>query len=133
MKETPEERSRIMRAVKGADTVPELMVRRLAHQMGYRYRLHRSDLPGKPDMVFAGRSKIIFVHGCFWHGHGCRRGNRVPKGNRDYWVKKITRNRERDQAAIASLTAQGWKVEVFWECEMKDRDDVVSRLQSFLG
>ena len=133
MKETPEERSRIMRTVKGSDTAPELTLRRLAHGLGYRFRLHRSDLPGKPDMVFPGRRKIIFVHGCFWHGHSCQRGNRIPKGNRDYWLRKIARNRERDQAASAALTTLGWQVAVFWECEIKDQESIAGHLRSFLG
>ena len=85
-----------MRAVKSHDTKPELLVRRAIHCMGYRYRLHRKDLPGKPDVVFPSRKKIIFVHGCFWHGHDCARGARMPKSNRSYWVSKISRNRERD-------------------------------------
>jgi DNA mismatch endonuclease (patch repair protein) len=133
MKETAEERSRIMRMVKGADTGPELMVRRLAYRMGYRYRLHRKDLPGKPDMVFAGRRKIIFVHGCFWHGHECKRGKRVPEGNRDYWVKKIARNKERDEAAATALKTLGWEIRIFWECEIKEQDTVVRNIRSFLG
>lgn len=132
MKETAEERSRIMRAVKGADTGPEVTVRRLAHRMGYRYRLHCKDLPGKPDIVFVRRRKIIFVHGCFWHGHECKRGNRIPQGNRDYWMKKIARNRERDHATAVALKKLGWKVKVFWECEMKDQDVIVRNLRSFL-
>jgi len=132
MKESPEERSRVMRAVKGSDTAPEMTVRRLAHRMGYRFRLHRSDLPGKPDMVFPGCRKIIFVHGCFWHGHSCRRGNRIPKGNRDYWLKKIARNRERDQAAAIALTTLGWKIVVFWECETRDENGLKKRLSAFL-
>ena len=90
------QRSATMRAVKGKDTKPELLVRRLVHGMGYRYRLHRKDLPGKPDLTFAGRRRVIFVHGCFWHGHDCARGARVQKNNRDYWLGKIGRNRGRD-------------------------------------
>src|SRR5271166_3942702 len=122
-----------MQAVKSKDTAPELTVRRLAHGMGYRYRLHRKDLPGKPDMVFPGCRKVIFIHSCFWHGHECRRGNRIPEGNRDYWLKKIARNKERDQAAATALKALGWKVRIFWECEIKDQDMVVKNLQRFLG
>jgi DNA mismatch endonuclease, patch repair protein len=132
MKEGPEERSRIMRAVKGSNTAPELTVRRVAHGMGYRFRLHRRDIPGKPDMVFPARRKIIFVHGCFWHGHDCARGNRIPKLHRDYWVTKITRNRERDQLAIEALAALGWNVAIFWECEIKKKDNVFSHLRRFL-
>src|SRR5579863_2115314 len=103
MKETPEQRSRIMGAVKGSDTAPEMMVRRMAHRMGYRFRLHRKDLPGKPDLVFPGLRKVVFVHGCFWHGHDCTRGARVPIRNRDYWTAKIARNRERDKRARREL------------------------------
>jgi DNA mismatch endonuclease (patch repair protein) len=132
MKETLEARSRIMRAVKSRDTTPELAVRRLAHRMGYRFRLHRKDLPGKPDLVFPGRHRVIFVHGCFWHGHDCARGARVPKGNREYWLRKIKCNRERDGAACTALTAAGWKITVFWECELRDAKRLRSRLSRFL-
>ncbi len=107
MKETPEERSRIMRAVKGTNTGPEMIVRRLAHGMGYRFRLHRQDLPGKPDLVFPRLKKIIFVHGCFWHGHDCARGARVPLRNRAYWLRKIAKNRTRDEASRRALSALG--------------------------
>lgn len=133
MKETPEQRSRIMRAVKGTDTAPEIDVRRLAHRMGYRYRLHRSDLPGKPDLVFPKFHKVVFVHGCFWHGHDCARGARVPVQNREYWTRKIARNRERDKAAEASLRASGWRIAIFWECELKDKEGAARRLRRFLG
>ena len=92
---TSELRSRTMRAVKGRDTKPEMAVRRLLHRMGYRYRLHRKELPGRPDIVFGSRRKVIFVHGCFWHGHSCKRGNRLPKTNAEYWQTKIARNVER--------------------------------------
>ena len=88
--------------------------------MGARYRLHRHDLPGKPDIVLAGRRLIVFVHGCFWHGHDCRRGARVPKANRDYWRGKIERNRARDAVSRARLGASGWRVEIVWECELRD-------------
>jgi|SRR6266436_2922971 len=133
MKETPELRSRIMRAVKSADTTPELIVRSLAHRMGYRFRLHRKDLPGKPDLVFPKLHKVIFVHGCFWHGHDCARGARVPKENRGYWVTKVGKNRERDLTAQEKLTDLGWKTTVFWECELRGREHVQRRLQRFLG
>jgi DNA mismatch endonuclease, patch repair protein len=131
--ETRDQRSRTMRAVKGADTGPELTVRRLAHRMGYRFRLHRSDLPGKPDLVFPGRRKVIFVHGCFWHGHSCARGNRPPKTNSDYWQKKIARNAARDLRNASALEASGWGVAVIWECELKRPVDVRKRLSKFLG
>src|SRR5690349_582275 len=107
MKETRELRSRIMRAVKGVDTAPEMVVRSLAHRMGYRFRLHRKDLPGKPDLVFPKFHKVVFVHGCFWHGHECARGARVPKANAQYWRAKITRNSLRDADNIAALRARG--------------------------
>ena len=97
-----------MRAVKGRDTKPEMTVRRLLHRMGYRYRLHRKDLPGKPDIVFGPRRKVIFVHGCFWHGHSCKRGSRVPKSNAEYWKEKIARNIERHSDQLDELTADGW-------------------------
>src|SRR5580658_2354566 len=116
----PEKRSAVMRRVKGRDTAPELRVRRLLWSLGARYRLGRADLPGKPDIVLAGRRLAIFVHGCFWHGHDCARGARVPKANRDYWVGKVGRNRVRDGAARFALEAAGWRVEVIWECELKD-------------
>jgi DNA mismatch endonuclease (patch repair protein) len=104
---TPDDRSRVMRAVKGKDTKPEMIVRRMAHALGYRYRLHRTDLPGSPDLVFAGRQKVIFVHGCFWHGHDCARGSRQPKTNAEYWRAKIARNVTRD-AANAARRSTPW-------------------------
>jgi DNA mismatch endonuclease (patch repair protein) len=117
--ETPAKRSRIMRAIKGKDTQPEFVVRRLCHGLGYRYRLHRADLPGKPDLVFVSLKKVIFVHGCFWHGHSCARGNRVPKNNRRYWVSKVAHNSERDKRHRRDLRDRGWRVLVLWECELK--------------
>ena len=132
MKETPEQRSRIMRAVKGVDTAPEMAVRSLAHRMGYRFRLHRKDLPGKPDLAFPKLHKVIFVHGCFWHGHNCARGARVPKANAEYWLAKINRNVGRDAAHLAALKAKGWRAAVIWECELKNLPRVNKRLASFL-
>ncbi|MDZ7622437.1 MAG: very short patch repair endonuclease [Candidatus Competibacteraceae bacterium] len=114
------ERSRTMRAVKSRDTAPEMTVRRLIFSMGYRYRLHRKDLPGKPDLVFSIRRKVIFVHGCFWHGHDCRRGAGVPKNNREYWERKIARNRERDCQHSADLERGGWAVLTLWECQVRE-------------
>ena len=132
MDQTPEDRSHIMRAVKGRDTKPEMTVRRMIHAMGYRYRLHSKDLPGKPDLVFPSRKKIIFVHGCFWHSHDCARGARVPKSNRDYWVPKLQRNKERDKANRAALEDTSWNVLVIWECEVKAADGLVDRVRQFL-
>ncbi len=132
MIESAEERSRTMRAVKDRDTGAEMAVRRLLHGLGYRYRLHRADLPGKPDLAFPARRKAIFVHGCFWHGHSCARGARVPKNNRDYWTAKIERNRRRDGETQDRLAASDWLALTVWECELKDADSLASRLQSFL-
>ena len=128
----PEKRSAVMRRVKGRDTTPEKTVRRLLTRLGARYRLHRKDLPGKPDIVMPGRRLALFVHGCFWHGHDCARGARVPKANRDYWTAKVARNRARDVAAREALTASGWRVETLWECELKDEGAVTARLDDLL-
>jgi len=122
-----------MRRVKGRDTAPELKVRQVIWSLGGRYRLNRADLPGKPDIVLAGRRLAIFVHGCFWHGHDCTRGARTPKANRDYWTAKIARNRARDVAARAALEAAGWRVETVWECELKDMAEVRSRMLALLA
>jgi DNA mismatch endonuclease (patch repair protein) len=121
-----------MRRVKGAGTTPELTLRRLIWRLGGRYRLNRKDLPGKPDIVLPGRRLAIFVHGCFWHGHDCARGARVPKANRDYWVAKIARNRARDTAAREALLAGGWRVETVWECEMKHTSSLEARATGWL-
>lgn len=132
MIERPEDRSRTMRAVKGRDTGPEMVVRRLVHGMGYRYRLHGKDLPGKPDLVFRPRRKAIFVHGCFWHQHDCARGARLPKSNRDYWLPKLRRNKERDAEHRTRLGDMGWNTLVVWECEIADRDALARRIAAFL-
>jgi DNA mismatch endonuclease (patch repair protein) len=129
----PEKRSAVMRRVKGAGTGPELIVRRLVWRLGGRYRLNRQDLPGKPDIVLRGRRLAIFVHGCFWHGHDCPRGARVPKANRDYWIAKVGRNRVRDAAARQALAAAGWRVETIWECELKDAAALEARMAAWLA
>ncbi|HRD45234.1 MAG TPA: DNA mismatch endonuclease Vsr [Caulobacter sp.] len=129
---TPEKRSAVMRRVKGRDTGPEMTVRRLLTKLGARYRLHRKDLPGNPDIVMPGRRLAIFIHGCFWHGHDCARGARVPKQNRDYWLAKVGRNRARDTASEAALRQAGWRVETLWECEMKDEAALEARLRGLL-
>jgi DNA mismatch endonuclease (patch repair protein) len=129
---TPEKRSAVMRRVKGRDTTPELKVRRALTSLGVRYRLNRKDLPGSPDIVMAGRRLAIFVHGCFWHGHDCARGSRVPKANRDYWLAKVARNKSRDAAADAALTAKGWRVETIWECDLRDEPALTARLEALL-
>ena len=121
-----------MRQVKGKGTAPELKVRKALTALGARYRLHRADLPGKPDIVMPGRRLAIFVHGCFWHGHDCARGSRVPKDNRDYWVGKVARNRARDEQSRAALATLGWRVETIWECDLKDADVLKLRLSALL-
>ncbi|MFT4508966.1 very short patch repair endonuclease [Caballeronia sp. 15711] len=130
--EDPEQRSRIMRAVKSRDTAPEMLVRRLVFAMGYRYRLHAKHLPGKPDLVFASRAKVVFVHGCFWHGHHCARGNRLPKNNAEYWRLKIGQNLVRDSTHVSQLEADGWNVLIIWECETKDHEKLTRKLLTFL-
>lgn len=133
MTERRETRSRIMRAVRGADTAPEIAVRRMIRSLGFSgYRLRRKDLPGSPDIAFIGRRKAIFVHGCFWHGHNCARGARVPKSNQEYWVAKISRNRERDIASLSSLRSMGWDSITVWECELRNPSSVEARLKEFL-
>ena len=129
---TPCERSENMRRIRSANTNFELRVRKLLHALGYRFRIHAA-LPGKPDIVFAGRHKAIFCHGCFWHSHqGCKRAL-PPKSKPDFWIPKLARNRERDQAAQDSLRQQGWQVLILWECESKDTSLLSMRLQAFLG
>ena len=128
-----EKRSAVMRRVKGRDTSPERTVRRALTALGARYRLHRKDLPGSPDIVMPGRRLALFVHGCFWHGHDCARGARVPKANRDYWTGKVARNRARDARVRAALEAQGWRVETLWECELKDEPALRERLTALLS
>jgi len=132
---TPERRSENMRRIKSKDMKPELAVRRLAHRLGHRFRIHGKDLPGKPDLVFGPKRMVIFVHGCFWHGHelkGCLDA-RKPKSNTGYWNPKLERNKERDAERIVALEAAGWKVLIIWECETKDLAKVEKRLKKFLG
>ena len=129
---TPERRSAIMSRIRGKNTKPELVVRRLAHAMGYRFRLHRRDLPGSPDLVFPGRRKVVFVHGCFWHRHeGCRKTT-TPKTRAEFWAKKFARNVERDAENHAALKEKGWDHLVVWECETTDLDALALRLREFL-
>lgn len=126
-------RSRIMGSVHSKDTKPEMVLRARLHRLGYRYRLHRSDLPGSPDLVFPSRRKVIFVHGCFWHMHaGCAR-SRLPASNRGYWIPKLERNCRRDCENQTALSGLGWDVLVVWECELKDLDPVLGRVADFLG
>ena len=125
-------RSAVMARVKSRDTKPELLLRKTLTALGVRYRLQRKDLPGKPDVVMPGRKLVFFVHGCFWHGHDCARGARAPKANRDYWLAKIARNKARDVASVAALTAADWRVETIWECQMKDAGALKARLTGVL-
>jgi DNA mismatch endonuclease (patch repair protein) len=125
------DRSANMRAVRSKDTGPELQVRRLVHRLGYRFRLHRKELPGTPDLVFVARRKVIFVHGCFWHRHSCRRAT-VPAANREFWAEKFKRNKARDRKALKALKAQGWEALVIWECALKDVARVSDEIGAFL-
>jgi DNA mismatch endonuclease (patch repair protein) len=129
---TREQRSDCMRAVKSRDTAPEMLVRRIAHKLGYRYALHSRDLPGNPDLVFVARRKAIFVHGCFWHNHTCARGARVPKTNREYWEAKRLRNEQRDRSNARKLRRDGWSVLTIWECRTKDVARLAKRIGAFL-
>jgi DNA mismatch endonuclease, patch repair protein len=128
----PERRSEIMRRITGKDTEPELAVRRLLHRLGYRFRLYRKDLPGKPDIVLPKLRTVILVHGCFWHGHGCSPKNRRPKSNTEYWNLKIDRNSKRDAENLIKLRSLGWKAVVIWACETKDLTALEIRLQQEL-
>lgn len=121
-----------MRAVRATNTKPELIVRPIAHAMGFRYRLHRRDLPGTPDIVFGPRRAAVFVHGCFWHRHDCARGRRTPRANADFWEAKLTANAVRDARTAAALAHAGWTVLTIWECETRDRADVAARLRALL-
>jgi DNA mismatch endonuclease, patch repair protein len=130
---SPERRSANMRRIKSKNMKPEKQVRSLAHRLGFRFRLHRKELPGKPDLVFPSRRKVIFVHGCFWHQHkGCRHG-RIPSSNLSYWMPKLARNVERDAQHLASLEENGWHTLVIWECEAADAKAVTARLAAFLS
>lgn len=129
---SPEVRSRIMAQVKSKGMKPEMQVRRLLHGLGYRYRLHSKDLPGRPDIVFPSRCKVVFVNGCFWHKHaGCPRV-RIPATNRDYWLAKLERNRVRDERNLALLREGGWIAMTVWECQLKDMEAVTESLTRFL-
>lgn len=131
---TPAQRSERMSRVRGKHTKPEMVVRRLVHAMGYRYRLHRKDLPGKPDLVFPSRRKVVFVHGCFWHRHPdpeCRLA-RMPKSRLDFWIPKLEGNRNRDEKNINELMEQGWMSLAIWECQTKDLVTLEGYVRAFL-
>lgn len=127
-------KSERMGRVRGRDTKPEMVVRRLVHAMGYRYRLYAKDLPGRPDIVFRKRRRAIFVHGCFWHRHAdpaCPLA-RLPKSRLDFWLPKLEGNRERDAAAVERLESMGWDVLLVWECELRDREQLENKLRRFV-
>lgn len=126
-------RSRLMARIRAKDTAPERLVRTMVFAMGYRYRLHVRALPGTPDLVFPGRRKIIFVHGCFWHLHPACAMARLPKSRTDFWRAKLQGNRARDAAAVHALTLAGWRVLTLWECELGARGLLAARIAAFLG
>jgi DNA mismatch endonuclease (patch repair protein) len=127
-----ERRSANMSRIRSKDMAPELAVRRLVHSLGFRFRLHRRDLPGRPDIVLPKHRKIVFVHGCFWHLHTACREGRIPSSRREYWEPKLTRNRARDAAHLVALRAAGWKCLVVWECETSDLTTLLAKLRRFL-
>ncbi|MDO3507186.1 very short patch repair endonuclease [Ralstonia pseudosolanacearum] len=130
---TPDRRSRLMSRIRSKDTKPEVEVRSTLHRMGYRYVLHRRGLPGTPDLVFPARRKVLFVHGCYWHGHTCKYGKAQSKSNVEFWQKKIDANRRRDRRNTRKLRAAGWSVATVWECQIKQRkwlDRIVLFLES---
>jgi DNA mismatch endonuclease (patch repair protein) len=130
---SPERRSENMRRIRGKDTSPELTVRKLCRELGFTgYRIHRKELPGKPDLAWIGRKLAIFVHGCFWHAHDCSEGLRKPKSNQQYWIPKIERNRLRDAENIKNLRAAGWKVLIIWECELRESISLPNKILQFL-
>ncbi len=129
---TPEQRRRNMAAIRGRDTQPEMTVRRMLHRMGYRYRLHRKDLPGRPDLVFPGRRKIIEVRGCYWHMHDCPWGRVTPKTHAELWQSKRTATVTRDERNLRELERSGWAIQVVWECETRDKEALRMRLVAFL-
>ena len=132
---TPAERSEVMRRVRSKNTAPELAVRKITYSLGYRYRLHLKNLPGKPDLAFPGKKKAIFVHGCFWHQHGATRckKTRVPKSNTDYWIEKLQGNVKRDRRNRRRLKKLGWETMIVWECEVVKTLALKRRIDKFLG
>ena len=128
---TPKQRSEIMAKIHSADTVPEVELRRLLHALGYRFRVHRSDLPGKPDVVLPRYHAAIMMHGCFWHGHTCQDGRR-PRSNTEYWNKKLDRNLQRDKKNVAALRRLGWRCLTVWECQLNNQEQLRQRIIRFL-
>jgi len=130
---SPDRRSQMMRRIRGKDTLPELLVRKIAHRLGYRFRLHVPDLPGRPDLVFPRRKVALFVHGCFWHRHDYCRYAYSPKSNIEFWGNKFQNNVARDKRVQGELEAMGWKVAIIWECETVDLASVAEKLKGCLG
>jgi DNA mismatch endonuclease (patch repair protein) len=125
-------RSALMSRIGGRNTAPEVQIRKLLFKLGYRYRLHRKDLPGTPDIVFPSRAKVIFVHGCFWHAHGCRIG-KLPKSRPEFWEPKLAGNKARDRRNVSALRKLGWSALSIWQCELKSPEGLEKHIRSFLG
>ena len=130
---TPAQRRRCMAAIRGKDTTPERIVRSILHRLGCRFAVHRADLPGKPDIVMPARNAVVFVHGCFWHMHACKRGRSTPATNAAFWRAKRERTRTRDRRTLAALRRAGWRVLVVWECRMRDARTLEAGLRKFLS
>ncbi len=128
----PAKRSQIMRAIRGKDTTPEVFVRQLVHSLGFRFRLHRRDLPGTPDLVFPSLRRVIFVHGCFWHRHSCRKGRSTPATRRAFWLRKLDGNKIRDVTTRGRLRRMGWKILIVWECQTNAPVRLCERIARFL-
>ena len=129
---TKKQRHQCMSAIRNKNTKPEMIVRRLVHSLGYRYRLHGRGLPSKPDLIFPSRLKVIFVHGCFWHRHSCSKGRSRPSTRAKFWREKLEENKERDRRNLRKLRKEGWKVLVIWECQTKNSEKLISKLKKFL-
>jgi DNA mismatch endonuclease (patch repair protein) len=127
----PDTRSRMMASVRSKNTKPELLLRKALHSLGYRYRLHQKNLPGKPDLVFPSRRAVVFLNGCFWHGHDCRKAA-LPTTRHEFWAEKIATNRSRDARDMADLSSLGWRVRVVWECDLR-RDGTIEAVTGWLG
>ena len=129
---TKKQRSYCMSRIRGKDTKPEIAVRKIIHNLGYRYRLHKKNLPGCPDIVLSSHQKIIFVNGCWWHRHNCRLGRRTPKSRLEYWLPKLRKNKERHKTNLQKLRRDGWKVLTVWECQTKNLSKLTNKLETFL-
>ncbi|MBI4642879.1 MAG: DNA mismatch endonuclease Vsr [Deltaproteobacteria bacterium] len=129
---SPEQRSYTMSRVHGKDTRTEMLVRRLLYSLGYRYRLQGRDLPGNPDIVFRSKKKVIFIHGCFWHGHDCRSGKKRPKSNEEYWLPKLAKTKSRDAHSQEKLLELGWDYLILWECQLKNKEALIEKIRIFM-